>query len=517
MARWMSLAAWRQWILGSIPPLAIVLTLLLVLQASCGATGSRQEFAPQAVQSVLPVAEGHLSTRSHGSPPGAADTGKTAAAEPSASPWQFRICPSYRLERSPTKESDYFRFEPVLISPVGAFGGQVEWGVGVARILPIQQNVFGPTQPLKWLEGTLFTWNAWYGIQLPDESDWDAGVVAGYWGQEGKAGDGDEIGSQRISVDGPFLLAHWRDKEPWGKARGLDLEIVWSNPAIEGVLPDYTEREDIAHIDGKLVGTFFSNPGLDLFGVLYRIQEDHSFKRTNVPLADPLPRSWSFDATEYRIGPGIRYRYSLDPAGSISFAPLLVCGQSTGGYIYPTGERVSAIEDWSAAGEYGRLNLSGSLGLEASWETRAFIISMDLVSKNGDGRSVFEGPLSLPGIGLTTGLFGFAQSRDELFIKGKVKLKTPEDAAAPWYAGLFIEPSYRQVRNRGTFSLDAPVLADLGMEPRLQETEASLRSDLYYLGLGVEDLWAFDRLFLGYGHDAAQNADFGYFGWQVSF
>jgi len=426
--------------------------------------------------------------------------------------------PIYRFERSLVKEADYYRLEPTLTTPIGAFGGRAEWGYGRARIVPRQQNVFGSDEPLPWHDGSLFTWNAWYGLKLPDDADLEAGGLAGYWGQDGGAGHAGEVGAQSVHVRGPFLYGHAYEKAPWGRGRGGELELICSDVAIEGFLPTYKLEEDIHHIDGKLVATACSTPKLDVFGVLYRIQEDHDIERVRVPASDPLPRSLEFDATEYRVGPGLRYRYSNDPLCSFSVAPLLVFGESTGGYIYPTSERASVIEDWSAAGEFTNLDLEGSFGMECAWESPDVKAGVDLIVKSGQGDVAFPGPVALPGMPMpASGIYGFDHEREEMFVRMRIKLKGRPGDEPRWWHGISIEPAVRHVQNRGRATVDVPALEGLGADPRVLDRRTKWDSRLYYVGLAKDKLWVFDRVSAGFGHDSAESQDYGYIGIQLTF
>ena len=440
-----------------------------------------------------------------------------AKAIQASSRWAFTLSPTYHFERSLGNEVDYYRLEPVLTTPVGAFGGRIDYGTGRTRIVPRQQNVFVTGPPMPWADGSLLTWNAWYGIQLPDESAWDIGALVGYWGQDGETDNWGELGSQRVHVRGPFLYAHTFARRPWGRGPGVELGLGWSDLAIEGIPAEFLLKEDIRHIDTRFVGTVHSEPRFDIFGVLHSIQEDHSFSRTNVVPEDPLPRRWSFDATEYRLGPGVRYRYRDDPAYRFSVAPLVVTGENTAGYLYFTGDFASALEDWNAAGEYSNLDLNGSFGLELGWETPAFDARLSCLQKDARGNRVFRGPIVLPGIGATSGLFGFDQSFEEVFIKGSIRLKVPDPAHPRWWEKITIEPAYRSTKNRGVFTLDAPALGALGMDPRLQLTRTKFRSKICYLGLSVEDVWIFERLYAGYGWDRLGSQNYGYVGAAITF
>jgi len=434
-----------------------------------------------------------------------------------SSRWAFTLSPTYHFERSLMKEVDYYRLEPTLTTPVGALGGRIDYGTGRARIVPRQQNVFATGPPLPWADGSLLTWNTWYGIQLPDDLAWDIGALVGCWGQDGETYNWGEFGSQRIHVRGPFLYGHAFARQPWGRGRGVELEATWSDLAIEAIPAEFTLEEDIRHIDTRLVGTVHSEPKFDVFGVLHRVQEDHSFTRTNVAPEDPLPRQWSFDAAEYRFGPGLRFRYRDDPSYSFSVAPLVVTGDNTAGYLYLTSDFASVVEDWNAAGEYSNLNLSGSFGLEMEWGTPAFDARLSWLHKRGQGDRTFTGPIVLPGIGASSGLFGFDQSLDDVFIKGSVGLKARDPAHPRWWEKVAIEPAYRSTRNRGEFTLDAPALGALGMGSRLQQTRTSFRSEIYYLGLSADEVWVFDRLYAGYGWDRVGSQDYGYFGAAIAF
>ena len=445
---------------------------------------------------------------------------EVGSASPEPATWQLTLLPQYRFERSLCRRADYYRIDPILTTPVGAFGGQYDKGMGKARIVPVQWNVFGSETPLPWLDGVIDTWVSWYGMKLPDEHGLEAGFLGGYWGQDGGTEKQGQVGSQSIHVRGPFLFGRMFRKQPWGRGEGLDFFVIESEAEIDSVVPELMQIEGIRHTDSRLELTYYSRPSVDLFGIWYRVREDHTFDRRNTPPTDPLPGRIAFDATEYRVGPGIRCRYGDEGQNSISLAPMFVRGQSTGGYIRIVGEELTTYvyEDWSAAGEFSNLDLSDSYGVEVCWETPDFLAAVNLVNKHGRGTATFPGPLLLPPpIGQTTGLYGFHQDRDELFVRTKWRLKSGSGRAPAWYHRLCLEPTYRRVSNRGYFTVDAPVLAGMGLNPRVQSRRNRFGSELYYLGVGIEKLWRFDRAFLGFGRDRVEHQDYGWAGVEMSF
>ena len=434
-----------------------------------------------------------------------------------AFPWKMRLFLQERFELTTQKRLAVSRADPVVVTPVGAFGARLELACGERRIAPLQQNVLTLTEPLPWRRFTFDKWGVWYGIAAPPESSWSAGAIVGFWGGDGKTDKMGEVGSHRMHARGPFFYVHAYRKTPWGAGEGLDLWAVKTDLDIYLVLPDYGLHQRTEHTEGQLTATVYSDTAIDVFLIAYRREQDLTYTRKNVAPGDLLPVQWSYDPVEHRVGPGIRYRYAGSPECSISVAPLYVTGESTAGYEYLTAGGMSAYEDWSGAGKLTELHLQDSYGLECVWETEEFIAGLNVLRKKGDGDDVFGSFVTVPGLGITPGVFAYEQHRDEVLIKARFRLKPRGEGKPPWYRRVTLEPAYRRVKDRSHVEVDAPALALMGRPTRVFETASGHRSEIYFLGATVEEVWIFDRLFAGYGRDRGLSENHAYVGGEVSF